>query len=230
MSDGCLKIGLVTAFVLTIVSCFLLGYSFNTAEPNEWALKYDMQTRQIESGTLYRGGRVFTGLGKEFIKFPATRQLMVFASDSYSKTIGDSDHVSVNKFPNLFVRSKDGLILDVSVTVTFKVSMDGTYNSIMQMYSKTGADGYIGVLKDIVQDCVRNVAGKFEATKFYENRDQFNLEVKKELSVYMQDINVQLYNFQMTNIDFPSAIEGRSRRPRSKSKRNSKRRTTARRS
>ena len=75
---------LVMSVIIFIVSCFLLGFSFDTVPPTKIAFLYNNNTHKIEVeeglyNADYKGsGRYFTGIGQEFLEFPGTIQDLVF--------------------------------------------------------------------------------------------------------------------------------------------------------
>lgn len=75
-----LSAAVVCVSVFLFVSVILLACAFQTLEPLEFGIEYNMNTRKLNEDRVLQGGRHFVGVGHTFIRFPAHRMILAFTS------------------------------------------------------------------------------------------------------------------------------------------------------
>ena len=129
-----------------ICSCFLLGFSFDTLEPNRMGLLYNENTCYLDTGTLYNqeegdSGRWFTGLGQAFIEFP--RAVMSIKFNSEEDASG----------PTISAKTYTGT--SVALDMAFQFQLIRTPEAVAKVHATFGTDFARFYMK--VRHCSRSV-------------------------------------------------------------------------
>jgi regulator of protease activity HflC (stomatin/prohibitin superfamily) len=184
-------------FVTLFVSCFLLGFSFNTLDPIEMGLKYNANTLQLMQDQIYGaqkgdGGRFFTGLGVFFKKFPKTLQKVVFST-------GDSE-ASGN---DIGARTKDGLSVDLGVGVQYKFKRNAKdlYNCFKKYEGNENA-----FYQRFIRTKVRDTAAKYFVNEYFAMRSTIRDQMLTDLKARFQTEEVDIVGLQLLNINLPVQI------------------------
>lgn len=174
----------------------MFGVSWDTISPNEVGLVYDKNVQHIELDKVYSSGRYLVGLGRGFIKFPTTYQLLRFGSNFPSKTGGD-----------VVARSKDGLVVNLEVAVQYRLST--TIEDLGRLYYTFGTD-YEQVYGRMVLSVVRDVASRHTVFDFWSTRPEISEEMRVELNKAFNDVYAYCAAFELANVevsqDFANAI------------------------
>jgi len=176
---------------LLIIWSILLGVSFDIVNPWEVGLSFDSTTRTIDNSTIYPGGRYFIGIGRSFVKYPITYQLVEFTSDS---STGQS---------SLTTNTKGGQT--VFVDVSFYYRIDETH--IFQIYN-TYRQQLGPILTREAQDALKRICSEYDIHDFFNKRP--------EIATRMQNfLNAVLYPkyftwiplLQLRKIALPQTVE-----------------------
>ncbi len=181
--------GIVIAVATAGITGFsILGFSFESVDFNEYALKQNAITRKIEP-TIYTEGLYFIGIFNNFITFPSTYVSIEFTPHPLAEDIPIS------------VQTKNGLLVEIDISFQFRLRKA----DIINIYSD-----YSTAYKDFVQaearSALREVAGSYTAEELYTNRSDVNSEMSNALVTSLSSI-VDVGNFQLRNIDFPDSFE-----------------------
>jgi SPFH domain / Band 7 family len=173
---------------LVITGIILFSISFRSLEATEFGIKYNSYTKQIDQSQLYNQGTHFLGPTVKFIKFPS----QVVALNLSSKT-------------GFTVRTSDGMQLQLVVGIQYSLTKDlqVTLNLIRQW----GADNVESVVERLAKDAVRYAGSGFPVDSYVYERSKVDSAMNANLTSNLELIGVQLQNFQLTDVQFPSTFQ-----------------------
>ena len=183
------RIGGVVVLIVCIVSGFImLGLSFKSVEYNQYALKQNVFTKQIDD-VVYEEGLHFIGFWNQFIVFPSTYITVEFTPASWADDIPIS------------VQTKNGLLVRVDVSFQFKIREA----DLLQLYSDYGM-AYKSYIQAVARSSLRAVVGDNNAEVLYANRSMIIGEMSTAIHNSLNSI-VEVGEFQLRSIDFPQTFE-----------------------
>ncbi|TFF98819.1 MAG: prohibitin family protein [Promethearchaeota archaeon] len=183
-----LYVGGVIILIATITGFSLLGFSFESVDYNQYGLKQNNLTKQIET-TVYREGLYFIGFWYDFITFPSTYTTIEFTPDP------DASDIPIN------VQTKNGLLVKIDLSFQFRIRQ----TDLLALYSNYGM-GYLDYIEAEARSALREVVGNFEAETLYANRSLVNADMSDALFSSLSSI-VDVGNFQLRHINFPDSFE-----------------------
>lgn len=169
---------------MLLTGVILFAVSFDTLEPTEMGLKYNRVSVTVEP-EVYNYGRFFLGLGRKFIKFPGTMQL-----------------IELKDSTSLRAWSKEGQLIELDVSVDYRLERDNLYN----LYRRYGEDYHTRLIQATIK-AIKLVTIQYEATDFFTSRDQIGDEMKASVSERFDKEFVTLELFNLRNIDLPNGFE-----------------------
>lgn len=182
----------VVLFILigaSITGTVLLASSFQQVDYNEYALKQDLITREINS-QVYEEGLYSIGFWCRFIKFPSIYRTIAFSDDS-----GDNYDV-------IAAQTSDGL--DISIELSFQFRLNKT--EILDLYSEFGED-YVQYYITVARGELRNVAADYKAVEFFYNRSLVSTAMGAVLQGKQSELHCEIGGFQLRETTFPRAFE-----------------------
>jgi len=183
--------GLCCYCVVFIVSCALFGVSWDIIEPTEIGLAFDGNIQKIEFDKVYDNGRYLIGLGRSFIKFPATQQTIRFG-DASTMHYDDPDGTEI------VCRTRDGLEIRLEVAIQYLIS--GQPGDLYRLYLDTGGE-WKELYMMISEHVVRDVASLFDAIEFREARDVIAIKIHEELDKAFQVMYATVPSAQLINME-----------------------------
>ena len=183
------KIGLLVILIAGIVtSFFLVGFSFKSIEYNEFGLKQNLLTKEIDT-EVYEEGLHAIGFWNDFIRFPSTYITIEFTPASWADDIPIS------------VQTKNGLLVYVDVSFQFKLRKV----DLLNLYSEYGT-AYKSYIQAVARSALREVVGNYNAETLYANRSAVNNAMSNALYVSINSI-VEVGEFQLRSVQFPQSFE-----------------------
>tara|TARA_B110000305_G_C19016121_1_gene437181 strand:+ start:99 stop:632 length:534 start_codon:yes stop_codon:yes gene_type:complete len=148
--------------LLTIISPFLLGFSFGTVDPGWMALDWNQNTNDIGNDKLFTQGRYFIGLGHQFIKFPRYVKQYISPADEYVST-----------------RTMDGLGVDMKIAYTSQLSPD--LDDVVSLYRRYG-EKYDDLVQKISLSSIRDVVANYKGFELVSKREELARELGSHVS------------------------------------------------
>jgi len=168
-----------------------LGGSFDTVEPNEVGIVFDMNTQHIESSHIRGNGRYLIGLGRRYIKFPTTWQIVKMGT-----FFGDSaDYTS-----DIHCRTQEGMQVQVSLAFAYKLKR--TPEDLVRLYLDYGEHGERAVYVRIALATIRDVCAQYQASDYYTMRGDVAATMLSTLDLAIQRVYADVESLELVNLDF----------------------------
>jgi regulator of protease activity HflC (stomatin/prohibitin superfamily) len=194
MEEGTkITLGICAFCVIFITSCGLLGGSFDTVQPNEVGIVFDMNTQHIETSHIRGNGRYLIGLGRRYIKFATTWQIVkmgtFFGSDAdYSRDIK--------------CRTKEGMVIQISLAFAYKLKR--TPEDLVRLYLDYGENGERKVYVRIALAKIRDVCAMYQASDYYTKRQDVALMMQSVLDTALERVYANVESLELVNLEFDS--------------------------
>ncbi|CEM01709.1 unnamed protein product [Vitrella brassicaformis CCMP3155] len=202
-----LLIGLGCFCPFLIVGVSLLGACFVTLEPNEFGIEVNRNTQQLNIDKLFRGGRNLVGIGHEFLTYPATDYLLLFAEDAYRRRQQSGDEVPALFEGDVTVRTWDGLSMVMGVVVQMRLGLDDTIESFTRLYRLIGTENWKGLVRAVSLSTIRDVAATYNATEFYSDRQRIGNTLTDALKRMFESVEMRCKEAHVINVQFPEELE-----------------------
>lgn len=193
----------VLSFITVFVSCFLLGFSFDTLEPDKFALMFNKNTRELECDRLYgaeRGKgsrRWFTGLGRGFYdyKFPLAAHTLLFSS-----TVTGASSATIT------TKTSEGATVTAELAVQYQLPRDP--QRICDLYFAFGLD-YESFLVNYVRGTARDIIAAQQVQDMWTGRPQLSAALRTAIAAELsaRAFGVSVVNFQLLSVDIPVALQ-----------------------
>lgn len=184
------KVILIGAGVLALILVIVFAFMWDTVEPTEYGMTYNIVTKTAGTDHVYEGGLYFVGPFKHFIKFPATAVHVEF-----------SDRPGRNA-PPLETRTKEGLGLILHVSFQYRLYR----KDIPKLYKLTNVryeETFIRQAKNVILE----EASEYNAPEYWEKRSEIGANIAKRLNATLSSTYASVLTFQMIEIDLPSSYE-----------------------
>lgn len=185
-----LVLGGILTFIFVLGS-ILLAASFGIVLPTEVAIVFDTTTRIIDSTKVFSSGRYLIGLGKSFITFPITYQLLDFSVDPEEG--GDT----------LTVNTPGGQTVFIDVSFYYRIDE----SKVQEIYriARTTLKSFI--IREAT-DSIKTSAALFTVNEYILFRRQIAQKIH-------EDLNSRLYTkyycwvplLQLRAVDLPDSVE-----------------------
>jgi regulator of protease activity HflC (stomatin/prohibitin superfamily) len=189
----------VLSFITFFVSCFLLGFSFDTLDPTTMALMMNRNTYNLDCSRLYgvtRGekGRFFTGLGVGFYetRFPTTAVTLKFHRTP------DADS------PIIDAKTNDGVTANVGMSFQYRLlRTPEDVCALYRAYGKEWNSFYTVYARARARDAISlfNVADLW--TRRADVADAVGAAVRDELATRWAEV----VGFQLLTLEIPSELQ-----------------------
>jgi uncharacterized DUF497 family protein len=188
--------------VVAFVSCFLLGFSFDTLEPLTMGIMFNQNTRLLECDTVYGvtvgGGsrRMFTGLGRGFYnyRFPVNSQYLLFSSNSTA-----SGH-----YETLTTKTVEGATITMDLALQYKLPT--TQPSLCGVVYNYGLS-YNNFVVAFVRGAARDAVAPFAVSGIWVQRTAVGLAVKAALNATLTRAGFTFVDAQMLSLNIPTSLE-----------------------
>lgn len=173
--------------VLFLTSVILFAVSFDTIDVTQVGLRYNRIRKRIEEDKYYNNGRHFLGLGQSFITFPTTFVPIDFMEASA-----------------LRCWSKEGQLVEIDVGFYYRLNR----TRVSDIYSKYGKD-YHNRLTQIAVRSIKAVTIQYEATEFFEVRQNIGTHMLMQLRESFRNEYVTVELFALREISIPNNFEAK---------------------
>lgn len=188
-------------FVTFFISCFLLGYSFDTLIPTRMALMYDQNIGKLDCSQTYSyetqpKGRYFTGLGVGFYdyRFPITAQHIVLHWTSGADG------------PIIESKSSDGV--NVFAGISFQYTFIRTPENLCKIIHFYGnAENARKFIINFARSAARDAIGEFRVSDLWQQRSTIAARVKQAVGQAIEQHHVTMMNLQLLTLDIPDDIQ-----------------------
>ncbi|HEC40916.1 hypothetical protein LCGC14_1072420 [marine sediment metagenome] len=180
--------GLIFIAILVITGVTLTGFSFKQVNYNQYALKQNVFTKQIDP-VVYEEGLHMIGFWNDFLLFPSTYITIEF-----------TPHPSAEDIP-ISVQTKNGLLVNVDLSFQFRIRKA----DLLTLYSSYG-NTYKSYIQAVARSALREVVGTYNAETLYANRTTVNSAMSTALYNSINSI-VEVGEFQLRSIQFPQSFE-----------------------
>jgi regulator of protease activity HflC (stomatin/prohibitin superfamily) len=192
MEEGTkITLGICAFCVIFITSCGLLGGSFDTVQPNEVGIVFDMNTQHIETHHLRGNGRYLIGLGRRYIKFSTTWQIVRMGSFFG----GDADYSQ-----DIKCRTKEGMVIEISLAFAYKLKR--TPQDLVRLYLDYGENGEKIVYIRIALAKIRDVCSMYAASDYYTRREDVANTMQAVLDTALDRVYARVESLELINLDF----------------------------
>lgn len=174
--------------LLIISGILLTGFSFKQVNFNQYGLKQNIFTKEIDT-MVYTEGLHFVGFWNEFIIFPSTYITIEFTPS------WKADDIPIS------VQTKNGLLVNIDLSFQFRIRKI----DLLNIYSAYGI-GIKSYIKAVARSALREVVGTYNAEVLYANRTEVNNAMYNALYNSINSI-VEVGNFQLRAISFPESFE-----------------------
>jgi len=160
------RLGVILCAIISLtvlVALILIACSFSVLNYNEVGLNYSTWFKVIEDKT-YEHGIHFIGLGHAFHRYEISLTTIEFSKDR-----------SAN-LPMIKCRTKDGLELDLEISLQYKVIPEKLYT----IYTTYG-DNERTILLRVILDKISATSTAFSSNDFFTKRKEIQARMKKEL-------------------------------------------------
>jgi len=188
-------LGGFACFALVVGMGVLLPLSFNVLGVNQIGLVRNTITNRLDAGTLFRGGRHFTGLGRAFLAFPATVQAIDFSTQS----AGDD---SLRLGP---IRARtQGQLLSIECSLWYRLDAENVGELYLKRGTRYGAD-----LSKEVRQAVAETASQWETVDFFTQRQAIREAMRDATRARLQanDWAVELVDFWLWGVAVPARLD-----------------------
>jgi regulator of protease activity HflC (stomatin/prohibitin superfamily) len=185
----------VLTFVITLISCVLLACSFAILTPLQMGISIDYNIMSMDETTTWYSGRNFVGLGRYFIKFPVTYDMVQYATPGLGS---DPDYGPVN------CRSSDGLPVEVHASFSYILSRDP--KDLVRLYRAVGDDTerpWHNFYLKFGLAAIRDVTANYKVEDFFPKREQIANDMEAAVQKALSKLYANVYKFELTNMHFP---------------------------
>jgi len=186
MRDSQLVAGVGIVGGIIFLTIILVSSSIGKLEYYEMGFSRNKVTGTVNRKKVYAGGTHFVGLAKNFVKFPSIaiatslEDLSVYTASS-ELDAGTPAVLDVN-FQYLLVQDE-----------------------LIDLYEATNIN-YRPYIRNIAIDKVKNIAPKFTADEYLEDRITVEQEMREELKMELRNVHVDVIDMQLLGISFPPAF------------------------
>lgn len=189
-----------------LVIIILISSSFNAVNFDEWALASSAFSKRVflesdGSARVYDSGLYGTGLGVEFIRFKKTLHHIDFVNTGDEEE-GDVGGAAARVDGPVTIRTVDGQILDIEISLQYRLSKDKLY----ELYKEYGTE-YNSFFLAIVRSTIRDAASKNTATRFFADRADLEREFSEAVNSEFVKRNSILMDLQLRGVVLPTTLE-----------------------
>eukprot|EP00331_Platyophrya_macrostoma_P028376 CAMPEP_0176440844 /NCGR_PEP_ID=MMETSP0127-20121128/20822_1 /TAXON_ID=938130 /ORGANISM="Platyophrya macrostoma, Strain WH" /LENGTH=309 /DNA_ID=CAMNT_0017825465 /DNA_START=22 /DNA_END=951 /DNA_ORIENTATION=+ len=184
--------GIICLVILLIVGAVLFGVSFGVVQTSEYGIVYDHNWQTIHPG--YKtSGRYLVGLGKSFVTYPRTVNLVQLSTDPDAQ--GNE----------LDCWSSDGVTIYIEISFYYALVPD----KLVDLFFEYGDNWYAVVLRHS-QAALRNAATSFSTSSYLQQRTTISQAFTDALNAMFQQKflgGATVYDFQLRKISFDAAFD-----------------------
>ena len=179
----------IIAAVAVVLIFVILLFSIDSLEPLEVGITYNKITKTIGTET-FESGRYVIGPFKSFLVYPANLVTIEF-SDSRGATS-----------EALQTRTAEGLGLSLYISFQYQINK----NEITKLYNMANLN-YHGTYVRISRDTILKIAGMYNATNYWTDRQKIGEHMKTALDQELMKAFAKCITLQVLRIDLPKSYE-----------------------
>lgn len=179
----CCRLGAGCALVVLLLS------SIGTLLPLEYGLTVNCITRQVNSASVYHGGRHMIGPWNSFISFPSTVVTVTFIKDRGGNG-------------PLATRTKDGLSLTLQLAFQYKMDPD----KLGELYKMANLQ-YEPLFVRNARDVLLKASADYEASEYWQERQKIGIEMQDLLNKRLASVYAACTGLQLLVIELPEEFE-----------------------
>merc|ERR1711935_528978 len=187
------RTGVILCSILSLtilVAVILIACSFSVLNYNEVGLNYSTWFKVIENET-YPNGIHFIGLGHSFHRYEISLTTIEFSNDKGAT------------LPMIKCRTKDGLELDLEISLQYKV----VANRVYDVYTTYGENEKI-IMNRVILDVISDTSTMFTSNDFFTKRAEIQNTMKTDLQIQVKDKTFhEVVFFQLRSLNLPDAFE-----------------------
>lgn len=176
-----------------------LACSFGTLQQGQYAVQVSYLT-QILGDTVYTvPGIYYLGMGNILVPYPSTYQNVYFLA---SERDSSGTMWEVNR-PAIQVRSRDGLNMDLSVSIQWQLQQ----NSLLGLYGLSKLANIKGIFMSMMRGAIVGAASRYTAYEFFTNRTQIVSDMLNDLTKVFDrakdGLVVTVVSVELREVDLP---------------------------
>jgi hypothetical protein len=191
LSDIPTKVWVIGGIVLSIIlitSIFLIAFSFQYVEYNEYAFKKNTANNNVDSSATYTNGRYFWGINFTPFVFPRNYKTIYLTADGLG-----------------------GLSIFAESGVTFTIECSFQYRlnpvSLSELFNKYGIN-YERQVVNVARSALKNIAPSFTGRQYYAERELISRMFAEALSTTLSTQSfVELGYFQLRKITLGAQLQ-----------------------
>lgn len=199
-AGGCSVLCMLLTGVALFVSCFLLGFSFDTLGPGEMGVMFNQNTQRLECEQVYgatrdsESRRWFTGLGRGFYdyRFPMSSKYVLFSNNATSAS------------ETLVTKTKDGATVTMDVAVQYRLPR--TQPALCAVIYSYGFDYNAFVITN-VRGVARDAVASFLVGDLWQQRSVVGNAVKSAIATAINNLGLVFVGSQLLSLDIPSELQ-----------------------
>lgn len=171
-------------FIGILLICILIPLSVFDISHDDYAIKYDGLTKNVDNKVYEEGKYLFT---------PETE---LFYYNKIVVTISFKDFVCL---------TSDGINIEMNLDFQYQLTKD----ELFDVFWEFGKEGKLKrLLKDIAHDSIRDVCGKYEATDFPDKRDTIQSDMEETLTedFTLSNSHAELQYLELVNYEYPDSL------------------------
>ena len=217
---------IIFGVIVTVVSIFLLAFSFDIVTPLERGVLYDNIHKHIATKTTGEG-RHFVLLGRGFVKYPYRLNSIDFSGPSgknapliYTPSSQDLDRDSFG--PNMRCWSKEGQLMSLDISILYRLDPSScvlqshaflepfpfsTHNvhRLHTIYMNFGEDhrNYKRHFAHLMYSVIKQTSTKFLAVEYFSKRKEIKAMMKADLTSAFATWGATVDSVQLRKITIP---------------------------
>jgi len=188
--DSKTKFWCITITLSVALATSLIAMSFGSVEPTEYAIKYNVISKNVDHENIYEGGLQWIGLFNNFVTYPRIHTSIEFSDNQEAQT------------KPLQSRTFEGLELTLHFAFQYALIKE----DLPKLYRLT-EDTYEELFEKIARNVILLQAGEYTAPQYWQNRSYVAEEMRKSLDEMLQQAYARCTGFMMLRIDLPDSYE-----------------------
>lgn len=188
--------------IAIFVSCFLLGFSFDTLDSDKYALMYNQNLLKLECDQVYGAEvntdsrRWFTGLGRGFYDYRFPRQIQQIVLSDFGRGADG---------PSISGRSSDGIRVSIAVSMQYLLPRDPV--KLCSLVYTYGTGNYESFFRTYLTDAIEDVVSQYETKHFWEDRAAIGSLLNSTVYNVLNNKGAIVTGFQFLSVDIPNSLQ-----------------------
>eukprot|EP00357_Protocruzia_adherens_P003368 CAMPEP_0115013084 /NCGR_PEP_ID=MMETSP0216-20121206/25170_1 /TAXON_ID=223996 /ORGANISM="Protocruzia adherens, Strain Boccale" /LENGTH=299 /DNA_ID=CAMNT_0002382361 /DNA_START=163 /DNA_END=1062 /DNA_ORIENTATION=+ len=174
-----------------MVTFFMIGFAFDTVEPNHVALRYDSLSKAYEDDKVYKPGRYHVGITGAFREYSTTWKDITFSNDL------DGDSGTIES------KTKNPATIWLEISFQYRLRWEELY----LLYEKFPNDNYEDNFMLKAKAAIQKVPEDYLIDDFIQKREEISFQMAKKVQQTLDGAYVEITSFQMLNVYFDNKFE-----------------------